>query len=456
MKIKHTPLKYLTAGLCLGAATLAPEALGQASTDALIDQLLKKGVLTESEAKALRAAPAAKPASTPAPTDVRVFWRDGLNFEAGDKRTFKGKLGGRVDLDIAAFDESDEVEAVTGPNEAGVEFRRARIAVEGEIGTGLPTLYKVEFDFAHSTVATKDLFLALTEIPALGRFQVGHFKEPFILDQLTSANNVSFMERAAPVEAFTLDRNTGAMFQNSVFQQRATWAAGVFTETDDSGDNFRLDGNWHLTGRVTGLPWFVEEEKGRQYLHLGASASYVENANGLARYRSRPEAHLAPRYVDTGTFAASHTILAGAEAALVCGPVSVQGEYLRTWVSRPGGADDAEFDGFYAFVSYFLTGEHRPYRRTEGRFDRVRPNRNFALGENGGPGAWEVLLRYSQLDLNDSGLAGGRLNDITGGVTWYLNPNWKVMFNYVFAQLDRGVADGDNAHIFQTRFHVDF
>ena len=43
--------------------------------------------------------------------------------------------------------------------------------------------------------------------------------------------------------------------------------------------------------------------------------------------------------------------------------------------------------------------------------------------------------------LNDSGLIGGRLND---------------MFNYVYAQLDRRLADGDNVHIFQTRFHVDF
>ena len=456
MKRKHTPLKYLTAGLCLGAAALGTEALAQSDTDALIDRLQKKGVLTESEANALRATPASKPAPTPAPTDIRMFWKEGLNFETADKKTFKGKIGGRVDLDIAGFAESDEVEAVTGPNEAGVEFRRARLAVEGEIGTGLPTLYKAEFDFAHSDVALKDVFFAFTEIPALGRFQIGHFKEPFILDQLTSANNIPFMERAAPVEAFTLDRNTGAMFQNAILDQHATWAAGVFTETDDSADNFRLDGNWNVTGRITGLPWFVEEEKGRQYLHLGAAASYIENANGEGRYRSRPESHLAPRYVDTGVFEANHTFLAGAEAALVFGPASVQAEYIRSWVSRPGGADDAEFDGFYALVSYFLTGEHRPYRRAEGRFDRVRPNHNFGLGENSGLGAWEVLLRYSQVDLNDAGLTGGRLNDISGGVNWYLNPNWKIMFNYVYAQLDRGLADGDNAHIFQTRFHVDF
>lgn len=262
------------------------------------------------------------------------------------------------------------------------------------------------------------------------------------------------MERAAPLEAFAPERNTGAMFQNAVFDQRATWAAGVFTETDDSADNLQLDGNWRVDGRVTGVPWYVEEEKGRQLLHLGVSRSRIENTDGAARFRSRPESHLAPRYVDTGTFAASHSWLAGAEAALVLGPLSVQAEYLSTWVDTAG--DTAMFDGFYAFVSYFLTGENRPYRRTNGTFDRVKPNKNFGLGENSGLGAWEVLLRYSQVDLNDSGITGGRLNDITGGVTWYLNPNWKIYFNYVYAQLDRGAADGDTAHIFQTRFHVDF
>src|SRR6185436_15871733 len=121
------------------------------------------------------------------PNDIRLSWKDGLTFETNDKKTFKGKLGGRVDIDIAGFDESDEVEAVTGLNEAGVEFRRARLSLEGEIGTGLPTLYKVEFDFAHSTVAFKDVFFALTELPAVGTFQVGHFKEPISLDILTSS-----------------------------------------------------------------------------------------------------------------------------------------------------------------------------------------------------------------------------------------------------------------------------
>ena len=450
---KHTPLKYLTAGLCLGAATLATDVHGQASTDALIDQLLKKGVLTESEAAALRATPAAKTAAA-GPLDIRASWKDGLYFETADKKTFKGRLTGRLDIDVAGFDESDEVEAVTGPNEAGVEFRRARLAVEGEIGLALPTTYKVEFDFAHSDTAFKDVYVGLSEIPILGNFQVGHFKEPISLDILTSSRFVPFMERAAPVEAFAPERNTGFMFQNTELDQRMTWATGLFTDVGDSADNFRLNGNWRADARVTGLLWY--DEDGKHLLHLGLSGSRIENADGTARFRTRPEAHLAPRYVDTGNFSASYSYLGAAEAALVFGPLSVQGEYFHEWVNRTGGFSDPQFDGFYAFVSYFLTGEHRPYKKTTGAFDRVKPIHNFGLGEHAGLGAWEVLLRYSYVDLNDAGITGGRLNDITAGVTWYLNPNWKIMFNYVFAQLDRGVADGDTSNIFETRFHVDF
>jgi phosphate-selective porin OprO/OprP len=466
MKIRHTPLKSLTAGLCLGAAALAPDAHGQASTDALVDQLLKKGVLTESEAKALRAAPA-KPASAEA-NEVRLFWRDGLALETRDKKTFTGRLGGRIDLDIAGFDEDGDLDPVIGDDsQAGVEFRRARISLEGQIGTALPALYKLEMDFAGDSravdrdlrgtregiVAFKDVYLGLTGLPAVGTFQLGHFKEPIGLDILTSSRFTPFMERAAPLEAFAPERNTGAMFQNAVLDQRMTWALGAFTDTGDSANSLAFAGNYRISGRVTAVPWFVEEEKGRQLLHVGISGSRAEAPNGEWRFRSRPEAHLAPRYVDTGTFDAHHFWMGGLEAALVFGPFSVQGEYLRTWVDRPG--EEVSFDGLYAFASWFITGEHRPYRRANGTFDRVKPNHNFGLGENGGAGAWEVLLRYSQLDLNDEDIAGGRLNDITGGVNWYLNPNWKIMFNYVFAHLDREGVEG-NSHIFETRFHVDF
>jgi len=130
------------------------------------------------------------------------------------------------------------------------------------------------------------------------------------------------------------------------------------------------------------------------------------------------------------------------------GPFSLQGEYIHSAVDSEQ-AGDPDFSGFYAYASYFLTGEHRPYKNTAGKFSRVKPKKNFGAG---GPGAWELAARYSHLDLNDEDIEGGELDDITVGLNWYLNPNTRIMWNYVHTDLD-GVGDAD---AFQMRAQVDF
>jgi phosphate-selective porin OprO/OprP len=116
-----------------------------------------------------------------------------------------------------------------------------------------------------------------------------------------------------------------------------------------------------------------------------------------------------------------------------------------------GQGDDTYFQGLYGLVSYFLTGETRPYSRSAGEFLRLRPKKNFSLKDKTW-GALEAALRYSYLDLDENGINGGILSDVTLGLNWYFNPNMRVMFNYIFANRN-GYGDAD---IVQTRFQVDF
>lgn len=255
------------------------------------------------------------------------------------------------------------------------------------------------------------------------------------------------MEPALPNDLVP-SRNIGLMLSNAVFDERMTWAAGVFRDATDFGEPDTGDegGRYSLTSRIAGLPWHASE---KELLHVGFGYSHRAPLNNETRFRARPEAHLAPRLMDTGTIVTEAIDLFGPEAALVYGPFSLQSEFIDAVIeSRPG--DNPNFMGYYVFASYFLTGEHREYDPESGEFDRVKPLENFR-GPSGGWGAWELAARYSRLDLSDGNINGGDLQDITIGVNWYLNPNFRWMFNYVLGDL----RHGGEANIFQMRFQLD-
>lgn len=376
-------------------------------------------------------------------TDMKMYWKEGIRFESSDK-AFKFKFGGRIMNDWAFMNGDDSVKAAVGDlQDATTEFRRARFYISGIIYDKI--FFKAQYDFTDGDVDFKDVYLGLKKLPGVGKLTIGHFKEHIGLENLTSSKYITLMERAN-ITAFIPSYNNGIGVFKSEMDDRLTWAVGVFLDTNAYGDEDGAESSFASTARITGLPWYSGKDK---LLHLGFAFSYREAKDGSVRFRERPESHTAPRFVDTGSFDADSENRFGFEAAIVHGPLSVQGEYMGTKVDTLSGSDPT-FSGYYAYVSYFLTGEHRVYKKSAGKFGRVKPKANF--GKNRGAGAWEIAFRYSGLDLTDEAIAGGELHDITLGVNWYLNPVVRVMGNYIRADLD-GVG---KANIFQTRFQIEW
>lgn len=375
-------------------------------------------------------------------TTVRPYWKDGLRFDSNDG-AFKLKIGGRIHYDAAFFAEDGSLERRFGDFEDGTEFRRARLSFEGTIYKNME--FKAQYDFAKGDADFRDVYIGFRKVPFVRNLRIGQFKEPFSLEELTSSNYITFMERSL-ANTFAPARQGGVMVYDSFLKDRMTGAIGVFRHSNDYGDSI-AEISYSVTGRVTALPWYRED--GKKLVHLGVAYSHREYEDPV-RFRARPEAGLAPRIVDTGEFVADSANLLGLEAAWVHGPFSLQGELIKTFIDgeSPWIGDPTLF-GAYIQASYFLTGEHRPYKMSEGVFDRVRPLAN--VGE-GGWGAWELAARVSYLDLNDDGVRGNRLMDYTLGLNWYLNPNIRVMWNYVYAD----PSDGGEVNIFQTRVQIAF
>ncbi|MGC3972435.1 MAG: porin [Pirellulales bacterium] len=230
-------------------------------------------------------------------------------------------------------------------------------------------------------------------------------------------------------------------------------------------------GGADLASRVTWTPWYDEESEGRCMLHLGFSATERRCTNGQDRLRVRGTVRNGlsqawSNFADTTIFYSSGSTLLVPEVALLMGSWQFQAEYFGQWnrdvaVQGAGGVPNpgpnlgtAYFQGYYAQVGYFLTGEHRHYERKNGAFGRIIPHENFHWLKSGRgynlltSGAWQVLYRYQMLDLDDprlanvnavsagavNGVGGGTVYDHTLGLNHFLNPNMKVQYNVVIGE----------------------
>jgi phosphate-selective porin OprO and OprP len=378
------------------------------------------------------------------------------------------KVGGRIHFDINAFDQ-DAVSRQQAEQHDAVGFRRVRIKATGDLFHTID--YKVEctFNKLDPDVRLNDVYMTYKELPFIGNIRVGHMKEPFGLNHLCSSNNLTLMERALNCETYIANRNLGFMFFDNYAGQRGTWAIGGFSsKCDETGREFNSidSGGLATTGRITYLPWYDEASGGQRFLHTGVGYSYRDVLNkgggqwGPVQFQSRPEAYFANSVVDTGKiYDITYYQVANIETALENGPFSIQAEWFRAFCNRAGDQEELAFGGCYGQVSYFLTGEHRPYNLSSAKFGRVIPHENFFCLRTcdgsvaTGLGAWEIAYRYSYLDLNSMNIDGGRVGDHTLGLNWYLNPFARIMFNYVQSTTWDDYGKG-NLNIFETRFQL--
>lgn len=376
---------------------------------------------------------------------------------------FQANLGGRIEQDWLWASGDENLETAVGPLNDGVFFRRARLHAAG-------TLYDIvdyfaEFEFAPvDNIVFQDVWMQLGDVPWLGHIRAGHLKVPFGLENETSAKHLTFLERSAVHDAFQQEYDPGIMFWNTVMRDDVRYAAAFLRfDPRESGQSFG-DGEYSFASRLSAAVWHNDDDTA--LVHLGVGYRLNEPAfnatNGFSgfQFRARPEIRNTPRFVDTGFFAADHTQFVGLEAAWVCGRFSAQGEWVRTQSSSvTSGATIQDFkaDGFYLATSFFLTGEHRPYSRSNGGFGRIKPRRNVSpkdglLGMLFG-GAWEAKARYSEVDLGE--FASGKLETLTLGLNWYLIPNAKILVDYILADRQVSFMDAE-AQLLGLRLNAEF
>jgi phosphate-selective porin OprO/OprP len=115
-------------------------------------------------------------------------------------------------------------------------------------------------------------------------------------------------------------------------------------------------------------------------------------------------------------------------------------------------AGDPLFHGGDVVATWLITGETRAYNTVGGYFQAISPARTVF---EGGPGAWEAVLRLSYIDLDAGNLRGGKFWRLTPMINWHLSDNLRLEFAYGYGRLDRFDLQG-GTQFFQGRLQAVF
>ncbi len=462
MRFKLRKITIATAGALLfgfGVHAVAD------TTDDLLNALIAKGILTEEEGALLsKGRDIEKENKKKA---VSAKYKDGLSFESGDG-TFKASINGRVHADYRFFDynDNDRNTPVVGAgnsigNTNGVadtfDIRRARL--------GFKAVYKdyyeaeVVADLGNTT--TLDLgYLNIAWWKPV-QFRFGQFKMPMNLEELTSSNNIDFMERSY-VNQLAPTKEIGAMVHGSPFTGVTYALAFSNGNLKNAETDIREDGK-DVIGRVTAN--FAEiMEKKEMVMHVGASFSQGDLPQGTVGVAGRTEARgatffRAPVLANSPLFETIDRSRLGLEGAFAYNQFKVQAEWMEQ--NNDFKTDTRSYDldttNWYAEALWTITGEAYADAYKGGIFGGLKPKNDFYPSMLKG-GLWEIGLRYSEFDASDydaTGVGQGVGVDIgittkaagfaeasawTAGVKFLPTANMRLMLNYVDTDFDNAIG----------------
>jgi phosphate-selective porin OprO/OprP len=365
-----------------------------------------------------------------------------------DGKFFSIRLGGGLLVEYGAYSQDETSQAQIALSSA-VKIRDARLSLKGHLKFERSVTWSCGLMYYGPT----DEFLVretgiMIEVPEIfGHIFVGRTKEGFSLNKVMVGYAGWTMERATMSDATIPILADGVKWLGYAPKLNLLWNLGFYGDWLSEGQSFSTYER-QVAGRLAWLP--IRSETTGTLLHVGSSFRRGKADEGELQLRSRPESFTAPYFLDTGTFPAESATTLGLEAYYRPGPLLLGSEYFFHDVNAPERSDPI-FHGGDVVATWLVTGETRAYNTRGGFFNSVSPRRPVFQG---GPGAWELVARFSYIDLDDGDLRGGKFWRFTPMVNWHLSDNLRLELAYGYGSLDRFELAGGKTHFFQTRLQM--
>lgn len=370
-------------------------------------------------------------------SDVDFHW-DGRQFVTGDG-SFSLRPKGRLLLDTSTTDGS----RFDARNLVGDEIRAARIGVEGMVGSHL--FYTAEGDFAGGKAILRGTYLAWRDRWAGKDVELvlGNRLSERGVDGSSSSDGTPFLERNAvalaviPLKGFYGWGGIAKVYGSD-------WHVTAQVAGDDPGN---LGVARDVTSYLARAHW-NPVKSGQNVVHVGAWGFYEDFPPDLASHgrnvswagHINKEVQVPLGVLRDPVHGAGYGLELGAVRGPVWGFVEVGRREIET------RSDNVAIDATAWTAGWMITGETAAYSSRGGTFVKIGPK---APVSKGGPGAWEVAVRYQTLDNTDAPL-GGKGSEAELGVNWRLEDWLRLMVNLSHWEVTHrggayvGTDDGDS------------
>ena len=258
---KFTQLAALSAAALVGTSTYA------ASNDALLDLLVKKGVLTDSEATAVAA-------------ELKEE-NKGVTFSAKGSDTVKLRFNGRMHFQYDSLD-AEYGDGMDAPSTNHFYFRRLRLGAKATHSSGI---------FAETVVDFAENDLSIDKAVAGYKFNdaftgsVGYQKVPFGFQETTSSSKIKTIERSAANRFFADDidfagRHTGLHVKGDL-GAGFSYAAALVNAAQ--GEGSRLLGESNTDNEIAYFGRLQWESNG---FTLGADTGHQSNNSKIGGFNN--------------------------------------------------------------------------------------------------------------------------------------------------------------------------
>jgi phosphate-selective porin OprO/OprP len=296
------------------------------------------------------------------------------------------------------------------------------------------------------------------------RVRLGKFKSPIGLEMLQATQNLTFMERSLTRNLLP-NRDLGAMVWGMFDHGALEYQIGVFNGVPNANfysESAATSSGKTMEARLFSRPFLNTSIDALRGFGIGAGMSWgsVRNNNGQDPMQTETFSYTFFQYNNNVTGDGDRTRVSP-QVAWYYKRIGLLGQYVLSTQHLKrldtGVTARTTHDAWSAQLSLFLTEDTATFGRVEPRRP-LNPSR-------GHWGAWEVALRYAQLNIDQDSFALGfadptiyaqRAKSTTIGLNWYLNTNVRLAGNFVHTDFSGATsayraADHENGLLFRAQ-----